>query len=228
MTKILSPLYPEPVQEGTLGPKIAHLNEQLLALDNQETSLLEQTQRQDLELEALSKDGTLDELRQEQADLEEILRQEMVAWGARKVAGAALQDLATDLSEQQLPQLLQQAGHYLEILTNKRYRKLYFEDGQLVLQGSQEMGIQELSTGTKDQLIMALRFGYLHLQKKNLCPVVIDDGWLNYDSQRKRQLAQLLAEFGQKYQVICLSSDREMVSYYQDFKQPVQSLASIV
>ena len=116
----------------------------------------------------------------------------------------------------------------MEILTNKRYRKLYFEDGQLVLQGSQEMGIQELSTGTKDQLIMALRFGYLHLQKKNLCPVVIDDGWLNYDSQRKRQLAQLLAEFGQKYQVICLSSDREMVSYYQDFKQPVQSLASIV
>lgn len=228
LTKILSPLYPEPVQEGTLGPKIAHLNEQLLALDNQETSLLEQTQRQDLELEALSKDGTLDELRQEQADLEEILRQEMVAWGARKVASAALQDLATDLSEQQLPQLLQQAGHYLEILTNKRYRKLYFEDGQLVLQGSQEMGIQELSTGTKDQLIMALRFGYLHLQKKNLCPVVIDDGWLNYDSQRKRQLAQLLAEFGQKYQVICLSSDREMVSYYQDFKQPVQSLASIV
>lgn len=227
LTKILSPLYPEPIPAGTLGPKITHLQSQLAELETTLTTSLEQTQRQDLELEALSKDGTLDELRQAQADLEEVLRQQMVVWGSRKVAGAALQDLATDLSEQQLPQLLQQAGHYLGILTNGRYRKLYFEDGQLVLQGAQEMAIQELSTGTKDQLIMALRFGYLHLQKKNLCPVVIDDGWLNYDSQRKRQLAQLLAEFGQKYQVICLSSDREMVSYYQDFKQPVQSLENI-
>lgn len=228
LTKILTPLYPDPVAAGSLGVKIARLQGQLNELETTETTLLEQTQRQDLELEALAKDGTLDELRQEQADLEEVLGQQLIDWGARKIAGAALQDLATDLSEQQLPQLLQQAGHYLQILTNGKYHTLYFEEGQLVLQGTQEMGIQELSTGTKDQLIMALRFGYLHLQKKNLCPVIIDDGWLNYDSQRKRQLAQLLAEFGQKYQVICLSSDREMVSYYQDFKQPVQSLASIV
>lgn len=54
---------------------------------------------------------------------------------------------------------------------------------------------------------------------------MIDDGWLHYDSQRKRSLAQLLAEFAKDYQVICLSSDREMVSYYQELHQVVKPLS---
>ena len=227
LTEVLSPLYPENLDWDTLQRTIHNLESQLKDLAVNETTLLEQVQRQSLELEALAKDGTLDELRQEATDLQEYLREQLVDWGARKVAWAVLQDLATDLSEQQLPQLLQQAGHYLSILTNGRYEKLYFNEGQLALDDhNQGLSIQELSTGTKDQLIMAIRFGYLHLQKKNLCPVIIDDGWLHYDSQRKRQLAQLLAEFSKNYQVICLSSDQEMVSYYQDFQQPVQSLAA--
>ncbi|MDT2755791.1 AAA family ATPase [Enterococcus asini] len=227
LTEVLSPLYPENLDWDTLQRTIHNLESQLKDLAANETTLLEQVQRQSLELEALAKDGTLDELRQEATDLQEYLREQLVDWGARKVAWAALQDLATDLSEQQLPQLLKQAGHYLSILTNGRYEKLYFNEGQLALDDhNQGLSIQELSTGTKDQLIMAIRFGYLHLQKKNLCPVIIDDGWLHYDSQRKRQLAQLLAEFSKNYQVICLSSDQEMVSYYQDFQQPVQSLAA--
>ena len=227
LTEVLSPLYPENLDWDTLQRTIHNLESQLKDLATNETTLLEQVQRQSLELEVLAKDGTLDELRQEATDLQENLREQLVDWGARKVAWAVLQDLATDLSEQQLPQLLQQAGHYLSILTNGRYEKLYFNEGQLALDDhNQGLSIQELSTGTKDQLIMAIRFGYLHLQKKNLCPVIIDDGWLHYDSQRKRQLAQLLAEFSKNYQVICLSSDQEMVSYYQDFQQPVQSLAA--
>ncbi|XBG78336.1 hypothetical protein V4S31_04280 [Enterococcus cecorum] len=63
------------------------------------------------------------------------------------------------------------------------------------------------------------------MQQKNISPVVIDDGWLHYDSQRKRSLAQLLAEFAKDYQVICLSSDREMVSYYQELHQVVKPLS---
>lgn len=78
----------------------------------------------------------------------------------------------------------------------------------------------QLSTGTKDQLIMAIRFAYVALQgSEPLCPVIIDDGWLHYDHQRKYNLARLFKEFGQTTQVICLSSDREMVSYYQELEQ---------
>ena len=73
---------------------------------------------------------------------------------------------------------------------------------------------------------MAMRFAYLSLEaKRSICPIIIDDGWLHYDHQRKYQLAKLLAEFGEKYQVICFSSDQEMVSYYQKYQQPIQDLS---
>ncbi|KAF1293900.1 ATP-binding protein [Candidatus Enterococcus leclercqii] len=228
LQNVLAPLFPQPILHQELRDHSETNQQTGRRLQEEETALLEELQRQNVQLEVLQKDGTLDELRQKQAELETELYEELVQWGGRKTAQAALTDLATDLSQQQLPQLLEAAGNYLEILTEGRYRQLSFFEGQLVLRENstgQEATIFELSTGTKDQLIMAVRFGYLQLQSsRKLSPVIIDDGWLHYDSRRKRQLAQLFARFGENYQVICLSSDREMVSYYQELSQPVLQL----
>jgi uncharacterized protein YhaN len=91
-----------------------------------------------------------------------------------------------------------------------------------------QLSLYNLSTGTKDQVMMAFRFAYLTLQQKHpLCPVIIDDGWLHYDHRRKYQFAKLLRHFSEKYQVICLSSDQEMVSYYQELHQPVWELKGV-
>jgi uncharacterized protein YhaN len=136
-------------------------------------------------------------------------------------------DLLTELSEQQLPSLLQYASSYFALLTNQRYQSIQVAEGQLVaVTKEQEMFyLHELSTGTKDQLMMAVRLAFLAVQGEQLiCPIIIDDGWLHYDHQRKAQLAELFTKFGQKQQVICFSSDQEMVSYYQDLQQRVIAL----
>ncbi len=40
--------------------------------------------------------------------------------------------------------------------------------------------------------MMAVRFAFLAVQGEQLiCPIIIDDGWLHYDHQRKAQLAEL-------------------------------------
>ena len=150
----------------------------------------------------------------------------MILWGKNRLLSTFLADLATALSDQQLPQLLQQASHYFYLLTNQSYQQVKLDEGILTVVASNgTQPIYQLSTGTKDQLIMALRFAYLALQReKILSPVIIDDGWLHYDGTRKRQLARLLAEFGQDYQIICLSSDQEMVSYYQEYQQVVKMM----
>ena len=75
---------------------------------------------------------------------------------------------------------------------------------------------------------MAMRFAYLSLEaNRSICPIIIDDGWLHYDHQRKYQLAELLAKFGEKYQIICFSSDKEMVSYYHEMNQIVKQLEGV-
>lgn len=172
-------------------------------------------------------DGTLDELYQRQAILKAEIKELAQRWSGYQLAGQLLMDLLTELSEQQLPSLLQYASSYFALLTNQRYQSIQVAEGQLVaVTKEQEMFyLHELSTGTKDQLMMAVRFAFLAVQGEQLiCPIIIDDGWLHYDHQRKAQLAELFTKFGQKQQVICFSSDQEMVSYYQDLKQRVIAL----
>ena len=174
----------------------------------------------------MQEDGTLDELYQQRVLLEDDLQESTTQWASNQLHAAMLGDLATNRSEQQLPQLVQKAVHFFQILTRNHYQKIWFDEGLLfVANEKQTFDIYQLSTGTKDQLIMAIRFAYLSLQgNETLCPIMIDDGWLHYDYQRKYDLAQLFKEFGKTMQVICLSSDREMVSYYQELDQMRMSI----
>ena len=227
LTDMLTPIFPEPItQEELLAKKtqLIHRQKELQQLSRQKA---EQRQRLELEVSASQKSGTLSQLYQEESELRAKIEELALAWSSRQLAASVLSDLTTELSEQQLPQLLEKASVYFRLLSNDRYHQVTLQEGQLVASNaSDSYSIVDLSTGTKDQLIMAIRFGYLALQQNHpLSPIIIDDGWLHYDSVRKERLAELFAEFGHYYQVICLSSDQEMVSYYHKYQQSVQELS---
>ena len=224
---MLSSIFPEAVDEATLLQEKERLKATQSQVQESIRSLTEDRQKLELEVAASQRNGTLNQLYQEESELRSAIQELAVTWGSRQLAAVILRDITTELSEQQLPQLLAAASIYFAQLTNGHYQKILFEEGILVVANQSETySIIDLSTGTKDQLIMAIRFGYLSLQKNQpISPIIIDDGWLHYDSVRKDSLVQLLTDFGQRYQVICLSSDQEMVSYYQKYQQPVYDLS---
>ncbi len=226
LATMLAPIYPHPITKEALDGFVQKNRQQQERLESQREIAVTEQQKRKLELAQLQEDGTLDELYQQRVLLEDDLRESTTAWASNQIHAAMLSDLATNRSEQQLPQLLQKATHFFQILTNHSYQKIWFQEGQLMVTNEQEsFDSHQLSTGTKDQLIMAIRFAYVALQgSEPLCPVIIDDGWLHYDHQRKYNLARLFKEFGQTTQVICLSSDREMVSYYQELEQQLLSI----
>ena len=224
---LIGNLFPEAVTEATLKARSLQLMQQQALEESQLDKIQEQYQALIYEKQQLMTDGTLDELYQRQAILKAEIKELAQRWSGYQLAGQLLMDLLTELSEQQLPSLLQYASSYFALLTSQRYQSIQVAEGQLVaVTKEQEMFyLHELSTGTKDQLMMAVRFAFLAVQGEQLvCPIIIDDGWLHYDHQRKAQLAELFTKFGQKQQVICFSSDQEMVSYYQDLKQRVIAL----
>ncbi|MDN6639456.1 MAG: AAA family ATPase [Tetragenococcus sp.] len=223
LAAILGPIFPQDISYTELTQGLAENQTNQEEIQEQINGLLEEKQRLQLQVEYLQKNGTLDMLYQEENRMLSEIHETALKWSTNQLLVAFLSDLATELSEQQLPQLLKQASYYFALLTNHRYQQVTLIDGLINAVTQEEtFGIYELSTGTKDQLIMALRFAYLFMQKdRRISPVIIDDGWLHYDSTRKENLAKLLAEFGENYQVICLSSDKEMVSYYQRLAQSV-------
>ncbi len=226
LTEMLAPLFPKKKTREQLSEELRTYQQKQHQYQSEENEIIENRQRLKIQVEELQRDGTLDELYQEASLVKTQLEHLLTEWGGLTIAATFLGDLSTEMSERQLPQLLKIAGEFLSILTKNQYHEILLHNDTLTLIDHRtEYPIYELSTGTKDQLIMAMRFAYLSLEaKRSICPIIIDDGWLHYDHQRKYQLAKLLAEFGKKYQVICFSSDQEMVSYYQELKQTVNIL----
>lgn len=222
LAQMLKGLYPDAMTKAQLASQEQEILRQETQLQVQKDQNLTQIKQIEVSLAQQMKDLTLPELYQKEEQLKAEIQELIYEWSVHFVIEKQLQFLADQLSESQLPYLFEQAGHFMQILTNQRYDKIQMKENELFVN---QQSIYQLSTGTKDQLIMALRFAYLAMQQKNISPVVIDDGWLHYDSQRKRSLAQLLAAFAKDYQVICLSSDREMVSYYQELHQVVKPLS---
>lgn len=222
LAQMLKGLYPDAMTKEQLASQEQQILSQETQLQVQKDQNLTQIKQIEVSLAQQMKDLTLPQLYQKEEQLKAEIQELIYEWSVHFVIEKQLQFLADQLSESQLPFLFEKAGLYMQILTNQRYDKVQMKDNELFVN---QQSIYQLSTGTKDQLIMSLRFAYLAMQQKNISPVVIDDGWLHYDSQRKRSLAQLLAEFAKDYQVICLSSDREMVSYYQELHQVVKPLS---
>ena len=225
LTESVAPLFEQETTLAEIEDALRILQQEIQAGEMQLHQLQEQEQRSRLQIQQMQADGTLDSLYQQASQQRALVEKLTTDYAAAKLENQLLQDIATELSEQQLPELLKQATSYFQAMTNNAHSRLDFSEGLLTVD---QLSIYNLSTGTKDQVMMAFRFAYLALQQKHpLCPVIIDDGWLHYDHQRKYQFAKLLQQFSQNYQVICLSSDQEMVSYYQELHQPVWELKGV-
>ena len=179
-----------------------------------------QKERQELVfvLRQQAADGTLAQLYQEQAGLEEELVNLGHQWLDNRLSMTVLQDVLAVLATQQLPALLSVASAFFNKLTEGVYQTCLLRDDQLVVR--QESGdsysLNQLSTGTRDQLYLAIRLAFIQLHsQEQLAPVIIDDGWLHYDTQRKVALFNLLTSMSQEVQVICFTSDLELKHYVE-------------
>lgn len=164
-------------------------------------------------------DGSLAELYQEEARLLDELTDLASQWSGLEIASAVVDDLLASLSTQRLPALLKTTSLFLNRLTVGNYRQCEMIDNQLMISNHDGVCyyLNELSTGTRDQLYLALRLAFIELyQGGALSPLIIDDAWLHYDSQRKQILFEILKELSQTIQVICLSSDHELFSFSEE------------
>lgn len=76
----------------------------------------------------------------------------------------------------------------------------------------------QLSTGTREQLYLAIRLAYvLHYCEKNQpLPIIIDDVLVNFDEARTRQTLAVLAEISQSAQVLFFTCHPHMVDLARD------------
>lgn len=162
------------------------------------------------QLERLTEDGRYTALRQEQANQQTEITVMARQWLTRQLGATWIDQALRQLTNQQLPAILSQASTYFAQLTGQRYNEIKLVADELVLNTSTGVTfeIAELSTATKEQLYLAIRLALIgHLGGQAALPIMIDDGFVNFDEQRRQVAWQLLKTVAADHQVIYFTNE---------------------
>lgn len=115
-------------------------------------------------------------------------------------------------SENQDP-VLRRAGELFHRLTMGSFTRLEADlddDGRPLLvgvRGAERVVVEGMSDGARDQLYLSLRLASIerHFERAEPMPIVLDDILVNFDEGRAEAAVGLLAELGQKWQVLLLT-----------------------
>jgi uncharacterized protein YhaN len=113
-------------------------------------------------------------------------------------------------------ELIASASSLFQKMTRGRYERVERRlDGSLfaIRQNGRALSPDTLSTGTREQLFIALRLAYVeHYQKgAESLPLVLDDVLVNFDEERTRGTIEALDAFSQKTQVLLFTCHRSLV-----------------
>ena len=138
-----------------------------------------------------------------------------------KLAEAVLQCAMQRYRQQNQGPILERASEYFSLLTLGSFSRLqphWNEEGHAVLvgvraDGETEVTIEGMSSGSMDQLYLALRLASLehHLKQREPLPLVVDDILIHFDDARSAAALRALAEVSQHTQVIMFTHHAHLV-----------------
>lgn len=170
----------------------------------------EEIQKGKVKIDSLVKDGTLSNLEQERANLAAKIWREVQEWLRYQLAIQWVNKALAGASADRYPAIIRQAEQYFALLTDHRYSQIDLTADEIkVVRRDQEVFlVEELSQGTAEQLYIALRLGFVTVMSDQAnFPVIIDDGFVNFDNVRRQRMLALLEKIAEKNQVIYFTAD---------------------
>lgn len=176
------------------------------------------------ELSFLQTDGVLDDLYQEKEHLIFEIHEKIQEWTLKSSLIETYQRVLAELSEITLPEILAFAQSSFKFLTDDRYCNIFLENQVLMVETftHKKLRVIDLSTGTKDQLLLALRLALVKSKKLNF-PIFVDDAFLRYDSKRKDKVFDLFKDYHDS-QLIIFSSDLKIKAFFEENNEAVEVL----
>jgi uncharacterized protein YhaN len=181
---------------------------------------------------ALQRKGTLDEqarrldlstqaaeIAQQIEDTRSQLRDAVDQWVPLVLARYVMQQALLRFEREHQPQMLRDVSRLFARMTLGRYTDISRRlDEQGTLQVRQTDGrqktTQQLSTGTREQLYLAIRLAYVlhYCREAEPLPIVMDDVLVNFDDERAAATLDALLEVAAQVQVLLMTCHRSTVA----------------
>ncbi|TGD18078.1 ATP-binding protein [Levilactobacillus suantsaiihabitans] len=162
------------------------------------------------QLAHLTASGTQATLRQKLANLETQMRATTQDWLVKRLTSQWIAATLAAASGDRLPQIVAQASNYYGKLTENRYTEIELTATTLRVRrhDGEWREVSQLSRGTAEQLDLAVKLAFAVVMNQQVAmPLVIDDGFVNFDAHRRQAAYALLAEISHTLQVIFLTAD---------------------
>ena len=148
-----------------------------------------------------------------------------------KLAGKILRDQIERYRQENQGPLVRRASEYFAALTLDSFESLitdFNEKDEPVLigcrPGGERVNVEGMSSGTRDQLYLALRLASLEkiMESAEPMPFIVDDILVDFDDDRSRAALNVLAKLAKKTQIILFTHHSRLVEQARGVNGPVQ------
>ncbi len=190
----------------------------LASLETQYTQAVEQAALAKRQVEELERKHQANELAQKLESDRAELRDAVDRWAPLVLAETMLTEAIARFEGENQPAMLRDVGQFFSKLTQRRYtglRRKLDDQGTLVLAeaNGKDKEPHQLSTGTREQLYLAIRLAYArhYCRENEPLPLVMDDVLVNCDDQRSEAALDMLIELAKDIQLIFLTCHQDTI-----------------
>ncbi len=165
----------------------------------------------------VKEEGILNDRRNQEQLLAELTKiKEQIAvndieTAALDLAIKTIQDLSEEIYDSFGSVLNQQVSEIISRITNNKYSEVKIDDQLRVMvkSGSSFISMDYLSTGTIEQIYLALRLSIANVLITEELPIIIDDIFVTYDDQRLYETLSCLGEYLNR-QIIIFTTNQKI------------------
>jgi uncharacterized protein YhaN len=189
-------------------------------LEPRRTELAEARGREQKELELMDGSDKAAALADEAQSVLSAIRNDAERYVRAKLAGRILKDQIERYRRENQGPLVKRASEYFTELTLGSFSGLmadFNEKDEPVLVGvrlsGDKVAVEGMSSGTRDQLYLALRLASLekYMESSEPMPFIVDDVLVDFDDERSGAALKAMAELAEKTQVILFTHHSRVV-----------------
>lgn len=172
------------------------------------------------EIERIEGESELAEVMTELETEKQKLQNTYKNWCSGKIALKFLTEVKAKYEREKQPEVIKNSSKYFNKITGDGYKRIRvsLDEKDVAVYYSQEASkkIGQLSRGTKEQLLVSLRLGFIEEYEKQSepLPIIVDEVLVNFDPYRARQTAEILQEFGKDRQILIFTCHPETKDYF--------------
>ncbi|TVQ42708.1 MAG: hypothetical protein EA362_12815 [Saprospirales bacterium] len=205
----------------SLSEQLADLEKQLKEIEEKIRTLSEEAGGLRTEMESLEKSADKSGLELKLEEKRTEFNEGYLQWLKHKLAATLVGKCRKRYEETRQPSVIQHTSRIFSAITKGRYNNIIVDiNGNMEITEDKlhRKSIENLSRGTREQLLLALRMGLIeeYEQGAEPLPVILDDVLVNFDYPRRHETAEQLMKFAQSRQVILFSCHRHMRGLFEE------------